>query len=313
MTSATLNVNNHYFNDDELFSSSSQDKNFSKILITLLVVYLLFGMVVPFLDRVEVTREVQEKIPAQLAKIILKEKKLPPPEKPKPEVKEEPKLEELKPEKPIELPKTKRAVAKQKAASSGLAAMKDDLFAMRDAFDVTPSKKASLTKGNSEEVKVKRKLLASQANTKSQSLSVANVGKTVQSDALSSRNTQSIRLAEEEILAGSADELINDGNAIAMSGERSEVTLRRTLESSKSRLYALYNRALRKDPFLKGKVLFEIEIQADGLISKVTIKSSELNNKKLERQLTLVLKSIRFSSEEVAAMTTIWAIEFLPS
>jgi len=307
MTATTLNIS------DDLFSANQQDKTFSKILVTLLVVYLFFGLAVPFLERVEVTREIQEKIPAQLAKIILKEKQLPPPDKPKEPIKEEVKPEDLKPEKPVEPPKTKRAAAKQKAASSGLAAMKDDLFAMRDAFDITPSKKASLVKGNSEEVKIKRKLLASQANKQSQSLSVANVGQTVQSDALSTKSTQTVRLAEEEVLAGSADELISEGNDSGLSGQRSEVALRRTLESSKSRLYALYNRALRKDPFLKGKVIFEIEIQADGLISKVVIKSSQLNNKKLERQLTLVLKSIRFSPEEVDTVITIWAIEFLPS
>jgi hypothetical protein len=59
--------------------------------------------------------------------------------------------------------------------------------------------------------------------------------------------------------------------------------------------------------------MFEIVIQPNGNISKVTIKSSELNNPKLERQLTLVLRSISFPAEKVALMTTIWAIDFFPS
>ncbi|MEO3680885.1 hypothetical protein ABHN84_01090 [Shewanella vesiculosa] len=45
----------------------------------------------------------------------------------------------------------------------------------------------------------------------------------------------------------------------------------------------------------------------------MAIKSSELNNSKLERQLTLVLRSINFPAESVAVMTTIWAIDFFPS
>ncbi len=313
MTAVTLTANSVFEREDVLFATSKQDQIFSKVLTILLVAYLIFGIAVPLFERVEIAREVQEKLPAQLAKIILKEKQLPPPEKPKEIVKEEVKPEELTVDKPIEPPKTKRAVAKQKAATSGLAAMKDDLFAMRDAFELTPAKKSSLTKGNSNEVKVKRKLLASQANKQSQSLNAANVGKTVQSDALSSKSTQTIRLAEEEVLASSADDLTTNNGIDAVSGQRSEVALRRTLEKSKSRLFALYNRALRKDPFLKGKVLFEIEIQPDGTITKVTIKSSQLDNKKLERQLTLVLKSIRFPAEQVTTMITIWAIEFLPS
>lgn len=52
---------------------------------------------------------------------------------------------------------------------------------------------------------------------------------------------------------------------------------------------------------------------ANGTISKVTNKSSELNNPKLERQLTLVLRSVNFPGESVAVMTTIWAIDFFPS
>jgi outer membrane biosynthesis protein TonB len=311
MTGAILTSNSNFECEDVLFSSSKQDKIFSNVLTILLIIYLVFGVAVPLFERVEIAREVQEKLPVQLAKIILKKKQLPPPEKAKEPVKKDVKQEEIKVEKPIEPPKTKRAVAKQKAATSGLAAMKDDLFAMRDAFDITPTKKSSLSKGNSNEVKVKRKLLASQANKQSQSLSTVNVGKTVQSDALSSKSTQTIRLAEEEVLASSSDKLADSIDGV--SGQRSEVALRRTLESSKSRLYALYNRALRKDPFLKGKVLFEIEIQPDGTITKVKIKSSQLGNKKLERQLTLVLKSIRFPAESVATMITIWAIEFLPS
>ena len=99
----------------------------------------------------------------------------------------------------------------------------------------------------------------------------------------------------------------------ALAGQRTEISIRRTLEANKSRLYALYNRALRKDPFLKGKVMFEIEIQPNGAISRVDIKSSGLNNAKLERQLTIILRSIRFPEEEVSVMTTIWAIEFLPN
>jgi outer membrane biosynthesis protein TonB len=91
------------------------------------------------------------------------------------------------------------------------------------------------------------------------------------------------------------------------------MSLRRTLETHKSRLYARYNRALRKDPFLQGKVLFEIEIQPNGKVSKVNIKSSELNNPKLERQLLVMLRSITFPNEGVSVMVTIWAIDFLPS
>ncbi|WP_434930053.1 AgmX/PglI C-terminal domain-containing protein [Shewanella sp. HL-SH5] len=327
------NLNSH-MNDDfndlgDLFKPSRQDKLFKLILSLLLVVYLIFGIIVPFLEQVEIPREIKEQVPPQLAKIMLKEKQLPPPEKPKelpPEP--EPPKEEIKdqplenaPEEPILkpivqptviTPKTSREVAKEKAKTSGLAAMKDELFSMREAFDVKPTAQSTLEKTTAQEVKVKREMLAGAANKQSDNLSTSTISKPVASGALSANSTQQIRLAEEEVLA-SQGAIAEKASQASTGGQRSEAVLRRTLEANKARLYALYNRALRKDPFLKGKVMFEIVIQPNGSISRVDIKSSELNNAKLERQLTLVLRSISFPAEDVAVMTTIWAIDFLPS
>lgn len=313
MTVTSFNTN---LRDDNIniFQNTTQDNKFTRILQVLLAVYLLIAVVVPFIEQIEVSREVKEKVPVQLAKIMLKEKQLPVPEKPKEIPKEEVKPEEIKDktEPKPEPPKTKRQAAKQKAQTSGLAAMKDELFAMRDAFDVKPASKTTLNKAKATEVKVERKLLASTANTQSETLVAAASTKTVASDELSTRETQQVRLSEEEILA-STDTAEAEQLAAQKSGQRSEMVLRRTLESNKSRLYSRYNRALRKDPFLKGKVLFEIEILPSGKVNNVTIKSSELNNASLERQLLVILRGIQFGSENVGTVTTIWSIDFLPS
>ncbi|GGI76359.1 AgmX/PglI C-terminal domain-containing protein [Shewanella gelidii] len=303
----------------ELFRPSKQDKLFKRILMLLLLIYLGFAILIPLLEQAVIPREIKEQVPPQLAKVMLQEKRLPPPEKPKeepvpePELKKEPEIvEEVKQEQPITPPKMTRETAREVAKTSGLAAMKDELFSMREAFDIKPAAQSQLKQTQAKEVKVKRKLIAAAANKQSDGISQANVTQTVTSDALSTNNTQQVRLAKEEVIASQG--AIAEKRSLASSaGQRSEAAIRRTLEANKARLYALYNRALRKDPFLKGKVLFEIEIQPNGTTSRVKIKSSELNHKKLERQLTLVLRSIRFPKEKVATMTTIWAIDFLPS
>lgn len=317
MTTATFAINSKA-DLANVFQDTAQDKKFTQIVQLLIGIYLLLAVVVPFIEQVEVSREVKEKVPVQLAKIMLKEKQLPIPVKPVEKPEEKP-LDEKKPdevkdkiEKKVEPPKTKRQVAKKKAQSSGLAAMKDELFALRDAFEVKPASTTKLNKTSAVEVKVQRKLLASTANTQSVKLSAANTTQTVVSDELSTRNTQQVRLSADEVLA-STDTVAAESLAAQKSGQRSEVALRRTLEANKSRLYARYNRALRKDPFLKGKVLFELEILPSGKVNKVTIKSSELNNAKLERQLTIILRSIKFSAENVGTVVTIWSIDFLPS
>jgi len=309
-----------------LFKPSEQDKKFTTILITLCALYFIIAVIVPFLDQVEVPRAIKEQVPVQLAKIVLKEKQLPLPEK----VKE--KLKEVKAEKPEDKPKEvkveklienikkqptlsiekRRELAKQKAQKSGLAAMKDEFFAMREAFDIVPAANTTLSTEKASEIKVKRKLLLSEVNKQSTALAAKQASNVIKSDALTTRNTQQIRLSEKEVLADT-DVLVQDDIAEAKSGERSEMSLRRTLEAHKARLYARYNSALRKDPFLQGKVLFELEIQPNGKISKISIKSSDLNNAKLERQLLVILRSITFPAAGVGVMNTIWAIDFLPS
>lgn len=306
MTAATLSLASFSFDSSELFNGNKQDKSFKKWLIILFLLYLLVGLLVPLFERPIVSREVKEQMPPQLTKIILKKKEEPkekPIEPEKIEVKEEPKE--------IEPPKTKRAAAKEKAKSSGLAAMKDDFFALREAFVIAP-KTATLQKNDSKTVEpVKRNLLAAKANEKSKNLQAVKTVSTAASDRLATKSTQQVRLAAEEVIADGIDEnSVETGEQL--SNTRSELKLRQTLEANKARLYALYNRALRKDPFLSGKVLFEIEILPDGRVNQVKIQSSALENKKLERQLTLAMKKLNFGAEDVDMMTTIWAVEFLP-
>jgi len=309
MVAVSFTYNDFQSDNAELFDENKQDKLFSRLLIAFLSLYLVFGILVPMMDRVELPREIKEQVPVQLTRVLLqKQEKIK--EIPPPVIEEEPKPEESVEELVKEPVKTKREVAKEKAKTSGLAAMKDDLLSLREAFIVKPNKGALIEEKVIAAETVKRKLLAAKANEQSQSIASAKTSKTVLSDELSTHNTQKIHLAEEEVLASSMGE--GTEPEISLANVRSEMKLRQTLEANKSRLYSLYNRALRKNPFLKGKVLFEIEIQPNGRVSSVTIQSSELEDKALERRLKTILKSIDFGVEDVEEISTVWAIEFLP-
>ena len=305
---------------------SKQDKIFVRILIALVIVYLAIAVIVPFIERIEQTRELKEQVPPQLTRVVLERKQnpKPPPEpkiervkpEPKQELKKPPEVKKPKPE-PVAKPKqplTKRQAAKQKAQSSGLAAMKDELLAMREVLVTAPVASQQLAKGERDQNRAQRKLLAAKADQQSVQLAKAKVSQTVSSDALSSHSSQRIRLSEQEVLASGDGEAkyADAANSNSLDNLRSELSIRQTLEASKARLYALYNRALRKDPLLQGKVVFNIEIQPSGEISQVDIAVSELNNAKLERQLLVILRSINFGQEDVDVMTTAWSIEFLP-
>jgi len=76
----------------------------------------------------------------------------------------------------------------------------------------------------------------------------------------------------------------------------------------------LYNRALRKDPSLQGKIVLELTIQPNGKVTKVRVVSSELNNPTLESKLVRTIKGFRFKSRtNVSTLVVKYPIDFLPS
>ncbi len=106
-----------------------------------------------------------------------------------------------------------------------------------------------------------------------------------------------------------ADAIKSAGSA----GNRSEESIRSTLDANKSALYAIYNRALREDPSLQGKVVFKLVIEPDGSVSSCSIVSTELNDPALGNKLISRMKFINFGPDDVTQTTTQWAIDFLPN
>ena len=117
---------------------------FRRILRVALLAFAVVALVVPWLPVQELTREKQEELPPQLARVILEEQTLPPPApveppppKPEPEPEVEPEPVEKVPEKPPEepAPVDRLAQARDAAKVSGVLAFQDDLMAMRDSLD----------------------------------------------------------------------------------------------------------------------------------------------------------------------------------
>jgi len=94
---------------------------------------------------------------------------------------------------------------------------------------------------------------------------------------------------------------------------RSDETIRAVLEQSKGSLYAIYNRSLRQNPTLAGKVLFELVIEPSGAVSACRIVNSELGDADLERKLIARLKLLSFGAASVAQYKSRWEVNFLPS
>ena len=94
---------------------------------------------------------------------------------------------------------------------------------------------------------------------------------------------------------------------------RSIEEIKLVFERNKGAIYAIYNRALRDDPSLQGKVVLELTIAPGGEVSALRIVSSELKNAELENKLLARIRSFDFGAKDVEVMKVTWPVDFLPS
>jgi hypothetical protein len=88
--------------------------------------------------------------------------------------------------------------------------------------------------------------------------------------------------------------------------------VRQGLERLKGVVYQAYNRALKSDPWLSGKVVFEFAIEPDGQVSAVNVVSSDLQDENLLAELKSRFLAMKFPAEPVPKLVTKYPIDFRP-
>ncbi len=94
---------------------------------------------------------------------------------------------------------------------------------------------------------------------------------------------------------------------------RSLEDIRLVFERNKGAIYAIYNRALREDPSLQGKVVLELKIAPGGQVEGLRVVSSELKAPELEAKLLARIRQFDFGAKDVDQLTLTWPLDFLPS
>jgi TonB family protein len=110
---------------------------------------------------------------------------------------------------------------------------------------------------------------------------------------------------------GGAGGTLNKGGSGKASRSIEEIKL--VFERNKGAIYAIYNRALRDDPSLQGKVVVKLTISPAGNVVDVRVESSELKASELEAKLLARIRSFDFGAKEVDQMVVTWPVDFLPS
>jgi periplasmic protein TonB len=111
--------------------------------------------------------------------------------------------------------------------------------------------------------------------------------------------------------AGAGNSAIAKGSSGKASRSIEEIKL--VFERHKGAIYALYQRALRDDPALQGKVVLELKIAPSGEVLNCRVLSSELKSPELENKLRARVQGFDFGAKDVAEIVVSWPVDFLPS
>jgi TonB family protein len=311
-------------------NNTGQERKFRRLLGMFLGATLFLGLVWPFIPTPEKDPYEVEEIPPRIAQLLL-EQAPPPPPPPKP-VEPEPEPEpdpvaEPEPEQVAEAPEPEpepepapapepepevdlQAVAREQAQAA-LLPFTEDLASLADS-DVleTVADNRPLTASVGQAQRNERSMITSSVGTASGGINTASMSRNTGGTGLSARNVTEVESPVESVgSAGGTARRTGTSNKASRSREEIELVFDR----NKGAIFALYNRALRMDPTLEGKLVLRLTIAPTGEVTACEVVSSELGDAELERRLVQRVMLFRFESRDVEPVTTTKPIDFFPA
>jgi TonB family protein len=304
--------------------SAEVDARFRRIVITSMAVFLLLAIVMPYLPLPEIISTPVEEPEPRLATLIFEVK----PEPPKPVQKPKPPepIKQVKKQKPVPrkqappkvvkstpkpAPVKPKVSARKQAEQAGLLAMKDALADMRQNTVTSTLKKTShLSQAGGKARTTDRAVLTSGTTRSSGGIQTASLSRnTGGGGQLAGRTTTQVHSPSGNAPGG--------GTASSSRGERSAgrsiEEIQMVFDRNKGAIFSVYNRALRKDPTLQGKVVLELTIAPSGKVTRCALVSSELQDAALGKKISQRVKLFTFEAKDVSEVTITYPIEFLPA
>ena len=311
--------------------TAESDVRFTRIVRINLVLCLLLGVAMPYLPLPALQQPVIEETP-RLATLILEVKPVTPSPKPKPKPSIKPAPKKITQPKPEPVPKKKappqkvvktakitppkpvpvkpKITARQKAEQAGLLALKDNLADMRQATTASNLKKTSrLSQSGGQARTTERTVLTSGTTRSSGGIQTAGLSRNTGGGELASRTTTQVHSPVGNATASPG----GSGTGGARTAGRSIEEIQMVFDRNKGAIYSVYNRALRKDPTLQGKVVLQLTIAPSGKVVSCKLISSELNDPALGQKITQRVKLFNFEPRDVSEVTITYPIDFLPA
>jgi TonB family protein len=277
-----------------------------RIVTSAFLVLLLFSLLIPLL-RVP-KRSASEQVPQRLARVMIEPPPLPPPPKVAPKV--EPKVEPPKAERVPPRPVDRTQQAREKAAQS-LNQFKDELADLRRLAAQPVGTTRNLTGAVGADSHAERSLITSSVGVGSAGITSANSSRGFGAGAGSLTGVSATAVSSTiAAVGGNARGPTRSGSSGKPSRSREEIEL--VFDRNKGAIYALYSRALRENPELRGKMVLEFTISPAGEVTMCRVVSSELTDTELEARIVARVKGFRFEPRDVESITTTKPIDFFP-
>ena len=302
-------------------TGQSQDKKFQRLLGIIFLICAVLSIVWPFIPVPEPDPFDVDEIPPRIAQLLLKEKPLPPPPLPVVEEEPEPEPDDPEPEQVVEEtpepepepepePVPDREEIAREQAQAALMPFAEDLADLVDnELLAQVAEDRDLTASVGEAARNERSMITSKVGTASGGINTANMSRNTGGSGIAGRDTT--RVVSPVAGIGPAGGASRSGSSGKASRSREEIEL--VFDKNKGAIFALYNRALRRDPSLEGKIVLRLTIDPNGTVSSCEMVSSELNDPELERKLVQRIKMFRFEAKDVEAITTTKPIDFFPA
>jgi outer membrane biosynthesis protein TonB len=295
------------------WSRSGEDEwRFRKSLAAVLLFVLAFSSLINLWVLPEPDENEVVEIPENLVKLVKKEKPIPKPPEKRPE-EQKPETAEEKPSDSKPKP-SEKAKARKKAERSGVLAFKDSFKDLLgdDATAKLGSAARISTKGAKAAGDSNRNLVMAQATSSSSGINTAGLSRQVGGGGGSKIGGVSFSRVTSDIGDGTgADERpLSDGPGPSRTDEEIQIVFDRY----KATLYRIYNRELRKNPILKGKMMLRITIKPNGSVSACKLESTDMDAPDLVKRVLARVKKFNFGAKKgVPTITILYPIDFLPA
>jgi hypothetical protein len=291
------------------------DRRFRKTLRTALLICLLFALIVPLIKLpLRVLQEESEPLAKHDVIVMLPKEALPPPPPlpPKPQ-------EKLVKQNPTEKPKPaaasdeRKPQAEEQPQDQGILAFREKLESIQEAPIVASLGSKAQINSDDSSAQPERSMLTTNAPGSSGGIKLAALSRNVGGGAGDARGAvQGTALTR----ASSGIKAVGPGNRPLSNGpgpSRTDEEIQIVFDRYKAALYRLYNKELRRDPTLQGKMILRLTIEPSGSVSFCQLQSTDMNAPDLSTQVVARVRTFDFGAKEVPAVTIVYPIDFLPA